>query len=580
MAERYQRLFALPEKNLYTSGAPVLIADGALLLDTLTNGVIAQLKLQNICAKAVKAVKVAVTPLDSVNRPLGEPVPYEYLDLKAERDSCFGQDRPIRLPDAAARAYSAAVTEVAFADNEIWTADDSAVWEPIPAQKTLEEALGDAELAKQYAIRFGGDCSCEPLRHADLWQCACGAVNRSEEEACHTCAKAAEPLFSCDLQTLAEEKDVRLAEEQAAREAKEAADREAKEAAAKKLKKNLSIGIPALVALIAVLLLMTQVIIPNGKYKHAVEMMEAGDYSAAMDAFLALDGYKDSEQMVLAVMEHFMPLQTISGGGNHSVALQEDGTIATAGDDDYEQCDTYDWVDIVSVEAGGIHTLGLKSDGTVVAVGSNDAYQCDVAGCENAVAIAAGSHHSVVLFANGTVVATGSSNYGACDVGDWTDIIAIAAGPNLTLGLKSDGTVVSAGYDNDGDIDVSGWKDVVAIAAGDQHAVALKADGTVLATGRNEEKQCKVSAWKDIVAISAGAYFTVGLKADGTVVATGYNEDGECSVAAWKDIVAIDTGFYHTLGLKKDGTVLSTGYNEDDRCDVSGWENIRVPNEK
>ncbi len=125
MAERYQRCFTLPV-NLYAPGAPVLVAAGALLLDTQTNGVLAQLKLQNIGAKPIKSVKVAVSPLDPAGRALGESVPYQYLDLSVARDEQFGQKVPIRLPDASARSFTAAVTEVIFSDNTIWSADAAA----------------------------------------------------------------------------------------------------------------------------------------------------------------------------------------------------------------------------------------------------------------------------------------------------------------------------------------------------------------------------------------------------------------------------------------------------------------------
>ncbi len=125
MAERYQRCSTLPV-NLYAPGAPVLVAAGALLLDTQTGGVLAQLKLQNLGAKPVKSVKVAVSPLDPAGRALGEPVTYQYLDLSVARDGMFGQKSPIRLPDPTARSFTAAVTEVIFSDNTIWSADAAA----------------------------------------------------------------------------------------------------------------------------------------------------------------------------------------------------------------------------------------------------------------------------------------------------------------------------------------------------------------------------------------------------------------------------------------------------------------------
>ena len=56
MAERYSQLYLLPE-DLYTPGAPLVIAAGALLRDTLTGQLIAQLKLQSITVKTITAVK-------------------------------------------------------------------------------------------------------------------------------------------------------------------------------------------------------------------------------------------------------------------------------------------------------------------------------------------------------------------------------------------------------------------------------------------------------------------------------------------------------------------------------------------
>ena len=60
------------------------------------------------------------------------------------------------------------------------------------------------------------------------------------------------------------------------------------------------------------------------------------------------------------------------------VGLKSDGTVVTAGNNDYGQCDVNGWYDITQVAAGGWHTVGLKSDGTVVAAGDNGDGQCDV----------------------------------------------------------------------------------------------------------------------------------------------------------------------------------------------------------
>ena len=113
-----------------------------------------------------------------------------------------------------------------------------------------------------------------------------------------------------------------------------------------------------------------------------------------------------------------------------------------------------------------------------------------------------------------------------------------------------------------------------ALAGGFDHTVGLCNDGTVVATGDNGLGQCSVDSWSDIVAVAAGAYHAVGLHSDGTVVATGLNDYGQCDVDSWTDIVSVAVGFDNTVGLCGDGTVVATGSNDCGQCDVSSWTNI------
>ena len=380
---------------------------------------------------------------------------------------------------------------------------------------------------------------------------------------------------------LAERCRSRVIEECKKQEAEAERQRELREKAAKKRAvKNRKIGIVvAIVAVVVVAAVMvtTKVIIPNAKYNDAVELMNAGKSQEAMGAFWALDNYKDAREKSLSLWDEIAIRDTISAGHMHTVGLKADGTVVAVGDNSYDQCEVFDWRDIVAISAGYGHTVGLKADGTVVAVGNNGYDQCDVSDWKNIVAISAGYYLTVGLKSDGMVVAVGDNMYAECEVFDWRDIVAISAGSVHTVGLKADGTVVAVGYNTDGRCNVSDWTDIVAIFAGPFHTVGLKADGTVVAVGENDDGQCNVNNWTDIVAISAGDNHTVGLKADGTVVAVGKNDVGQCNVNDWTDIVAISAGGDHTVGLKADGTVVAVGKNDDGRCDVSGWTNIKVP---
>lgn len=295
MSERYTRLFSLPG-NLYLAGSPVILAGGALLKDNLTGRVLAQLKMRSLSDKVIHAVKVRLNLFDTALCPIGEPVLFDYLDLSTPRDGEFGQKTPIFLPETKARSYTAAITEVIFADKTVWKAD-AWVWEPLPRQCTLEKAFLDWELVKQYQIAVGSHFSYYPMAEKDLWFCACGGVNR-QGEPCHICNRTLPELQAIDREQLVRDKDERLAEEAAAAEAKAAAIRAAAEAAKKKAVKAVKIAIPIIGAVAAVVLLFNTVILPNRKYKDALALLDAEKYEDAIVAFSALDGYRDSEKQI------------------------------------------------------------------------------------------------------------------------------------------------------------------------------------------------------------------------------------------------------------------------------------------
>lgn len=236
MSERYLKLFSL-EENLYIPGSPVLIAAGALLKDTQTGRILGQLKLQNISDQPIKAATVALVPLDTVGNPLGEPVSYQYLDLKVTRDAYWGSQDPIRFSDPSTRAYTASVKEVIFSDNSIWTASASA-WKALPAKTTLETQLDDFELATQYKMHFGLDCQYAYQTVEDLWYCPCGAVNHQGESLCHACQKDSNELAGVDWDLLRKEAAERVAQKRAEEEAL-AAERERKLAERKEYIRNL-----------------------------------------------------------------------------------------------------------------------------------------------------------------------------------------------------------------------------------------------------------------------------------------------------------------------------------------------------
>lgn len=299
MSDRYSKLFALSE-NLYSAGAPVVIAAGALQKDNQTGKVFAQLKIRNIQDKVIKAATVKITPFDTVGKPLGGTVDYQYLDLSAKRDTDFGQKTPVMLKEAATRSFAVSVVEVIFSDNSIWTASNEA-WEPLSAPVTPDKEFINGELAKQYRVKYGTDCTCVFKKEKDLWRCACGAVNHDSEMNCHTCQRAAAALAALNVEELKADRDKRLAAEQK----KAAEEKAAAEAQAKKTKKIAMIAAPIVVVAIVAAVLISNFVKARQEeaarldaYNTAVALAEAGQYDEAIAAFTELGNYKDSAEQI------------------------------------------------------------------------------------------------------------------------------------------------------------------------------------------------------------------------------------------------------------------------------------------
>lgn len=360
MSERYLKLFSL-EENLYIPGSPVLIAAGALLKDTQTGRILGQLKLQNISDQSIKAATVALVPLDTVGNPLGEPVSYQYLDLKVTRDAYWGSQDPIRFSDPSTRAYTASVKEVIFSDNSIWTAPNSA-WKALPAKTTLETQLDDFELATQYRIHFGMDCRYTYQTVEDLWYCPCGAVNHQGESVCHACQKDRNELAGVDWELLREEAAERVAQKRA-EEAALAAEKKAKQLEHRERIQNFFQG--RLFRRIAVVVLILVVVIFAGVNYHQVQErkqaymvfcdyirengIEDGEYLVSLKFDLSSGygewkSYQDpsSEPKILCTFNQFVggDLTAVLDPGSNTVSLEL--TTSPAESDSYASAFNYD----------------------------------------------------------------------------------------------------------------------------------------------------------------------------------------------------------------------------------------------
>jgi alpha-tubulin suppressor-like RCC1 family protein len=227
----------------------------------------------------------------------------------------------------------------------------------------------------------------------------------------------------------------------------------------------------------------------------------------------------------------------IAAGGYHALALKEDGTVWAWGANGFGNLGdgantTKSTVPVkvlnlsgaTAVAAGGNHSLAVKDDGTLWSWGNNaegelgngstaiSRVPVQVSNLTGVIAAAGGEYHSLALKEDGTVWAWGKNNYGQ-------------------LG---NGTSANSGVP----VQVSNLSNIIAVAGGKGHSVALKNDGTVWAWGWNNNGQLgngttvnsnmpvQVSGLTGVRTISGASYNTYAIKDDGTVWAWGWGDGG------------------------------------------------------
>jgi alpha-tubulin suppressor-like RCC1 family protein/phosphodiesterase/alkaline phosphatase D-like protein len=244
----------------------------------------------------------------------------------------------------------------------------------------------------------------------------------------------------------------------------------------------------------------------------------------------------------------------VSGGGGHVLALCADGSLVAWGGNGYGQLGDNTKVNaarpvavnqagvlagkrIVAVSAGGNHSLALCSDGTMAAWGDNQYGQLGnnsttssslpvavdmggVLGGKKVLAIAAGQDHNLALCTDGTLVAWGANGSGR---------LGINSTVNSPIPVAVDTSGVLSG------------KTVTAISGGGSHSLVLCSDGTLASWGNNNSG-------------TVGS----GSSVSNILVPAAVSRSG---VLSGRTIVAIEAGHSHSLAVCSDGSAAAWGYN-------------------
>jgi len=172
---------------------------------------------------------------------------------------------------------------------------------------------------------------------------------------------ADEKIYAC--QKKIEEIKAKAEAERLEKERQAEIARKEAERIAKRNKKIAIITTPIVCAVIAFIIVLNTVIIPNGKYNDAIALMDAGKYSEAISAFEALDGYKDSVNKIeecnvnIYGEEVWNKVKSVNVGDVYKFGSYEQDNNKSNGQEDIE------W-------------LVLEKDGTKILVVSKYALDC------------------------------------------------------------------------------------------------------------------------------------------------------------------------------------------------------------
>src|SRR5205823_9487709 len=237
----------------------------------------------------------------------------------------------------------------------------------------------------------------------------------------------------------------------------------------------------------------------------------------------------------------------VTGGGFHTCALLQDGTVRCWGQNDY----------------------GQLGNGTVSSAQVPNPTPVEVIGITTATAVTAGGYHACALLQNGTVRCWGQNDYG--QLGDGAVITPQTRPPTPRPSPNP--------------VEVSGITTAVAIKAGIFHTCALLRDGTMQCWGWNDYFQlgepAAVNASSTPVTVSGitpaalapGAEHTCVLLRDATVDCWGDNNYGQngnrsergifapptAAVTGITTATAVTSGAEHSCALLTGGTVQCWG---------------------
>ena len=288
------------------------------------------------------------------------------------------------------------------------------------------------------------------------------------------------------------------------------------------------------------------------------------------------------------------------GFSNHSLILENDGTLWGCGHNGYGQL--------------GLGDKTNRTTFTQITTNTNDIKE-----------IYCGENHAFILENDGTLWGSGCNDNGQLGLGDTTnrttftqvttntdDIKQVYCGGSNTFILKNDGTLWGCGYNGFGKLGLgdtsnrttftqitTNTDNIKLVYCGGEHTFILKNDGTLWGCGRNDDGRLGlgdkadrntftqvITNADDIKSVHCGNSHTFILKNDNTLHGCGYNGHGRLGlgdttnrntftqvITNTDDIKSVHCGGAHTFILKNNGTLWGCGYNGNGQLGLGDTSN-------
>ncbi len=189
MAERYQ-IISHNDNRMYQNDCPVICCAYNILLDTVTEDLLLQMKFDNLNTIPVRELTLSVDCFDVSGLLLSSDVELNYIVNDGSYRKPFGSDNAKNLPNNKTRKIAFKISSIVFADGSTWHTENSEDMKIVAEQIKAADHLVSAELIKEYEL-LTPDIHHErkwPVFENGYWLCACGELNINENSTCYSCS--------------------------------------------------------------------------------------------------------------------------------------------------------------------------------------------------------------------------------------------------------------------------------------------------------------------------------------------------------------------------------------------------------